>query len=1016
MITIVKITNPFEPFKDTEVTTCAAGCSVLQILGGGISWNGFDRPTICLVNGSPLLLSEYGNAVPDGAVVTFVVLAGNPVSIIIAIIITIISVAIALALTPQPPNIGDTPEPDSVFTLRGQQNQAKIGQCIPSHFGDVRSFPDYAARPYNQYEGNQQYQYSLYCLGHGTYEVSEMRFDDTPIETFEDVETQLALPGQDITLFPDAVVTSSEVGSIELFGPNQAEHTGHAGPFASNDIGTLCNKIQVDVVLPRGLYESNNSGGLSEATASATFEYRAVGATAWLPLGTFNQTLATVTPQRYTITKDLTPGRWEVRAIRTNDKNESHRVGDSIIWEGMRAFLPDVKEYGQVTMLAVRARASNNLNDRSRNSFNVRQKRKLPVYDVEAGEWLPVQLSRSPYWATVEIFKSTYGGRLADMFLDLEAISAAATAAELRNDNFDFSYNQRTNVWDAARLALSVDKANPMLNGSQVTVTRDEVQALAKAIFTPSNMIAGSFNWEISLWSLGEHDGLLIEYLDEETWLPEVITCLIGDDQGDNLKDVKINGITNRDKAYQMGMFMRAKEVFRRQRVTFETGMEGHIPAFNSMVAITYDRPRWGQSGLVLSSVGNVLTLSEYCNFTPFAEHKIQFRKRDGSASPMLDVVIQDAPSRTIEVVGTIEEDFARPSNEERVFYQFGVADLVARNCKISMLRPTQEQTVSVEAIIDDPRVYDYDEVEAPAKTSWLNPPAIPIAPTINNLTVSPISGTLTSVLASWTPAPGSVQYVIETSTDGASYGVVATTLSSTFTLVVAPGPFWVRVAAIGSAQGAYSVWSGEVGVATVPAEAPEEVTAATPFVGASVTIQWPASLYATSYVVEVLDNGDDSVLRIQEVTTLSYSYGLDQAFPDFGGVPERAIKFRVYGKNSFDMSTEYAELVLTNPAPAVPSSIAAVEESDDVDNWYVRVSWNYIYENDILEYRLWADDTDGFTPSDVNLISGGAIFRTALITVSKAGGPVTYYYRVACLDKWGVDYTTSAQFSIALS
>lgn len=1014
MITVIKISNPFEPFKDMVVENTQA-TSVLEYLATS-NWDGFERPTVCLVNGEPIFQAQYRDTLNDGDKVTFVTLAGNPLVVIIAIVVAVVAVAIALSLTPQPPNIGDIPEPDSVFTLRGQSNQAKLGQCIPSHYGRIRNFPDYGARPYNQYEGNDQYQFSLFCLGHGSYTVENLQFDDTPIASFPDVQVQVALPGQEITLFPDAVSTSSEVGSIELFAPNQSEHTGHAGPYVANDVGTLSNKIQIDVTLPRGLYLSNDSGGLNNLTASASFEYRSAGTSGpWLPLVAFSQTLKTTTPQRYTLTKDLPLGRWEVRAIRTNNKNTSHRAGDIVVWESMRCFLPSVKKYGNVTMVAVKAKATNSLNDRSRVAFNCVQTRLLPIYNPTTSMWSAPTATRSPYWAMVDIFRSTYGGRVPDSFLDLIGLSQAAAAAAARADNFDFTYNQRTGLWDAAKLALSVDRAVPMLNGSQVTAIRDELQTLAKAVFTPSNMIQGTFTWDANLWTLGEHDGLEIEYLDEDTWKLETVNCLVALDQGLSLKNVKLNGVVNRNKAYRMGLFMRAQEVYRRQRVFFETGLEGHIPAFNSMAAITYDLPRWGQSGLVVSANGNEIELSEFCVFTPSKNHKIQFRKRDGSASPAYPVVYQPGATRKVVVVGTITEDFNRNQTEERVFYQFGVENLVAKNFKIQMLKPSTAQTVAVEAVIDDPRVYGFDSAVAPPKGVRSIAPVTPLAPTISNLSVANMPGTLSLMLVSWSPAVGAVQYVIETSTDGLSWATVATSLATSYILPVNPGPLWVRVAAIGASQGAYTTWNGTAGSATVPPEAPSGLTLSQPFTGSAAEIQWSPAILATSYIVEVRRTTGNSLLRSTEVTNTAYTYSLDQAFPDFAGTPSRDLTFQVFGKNNFSTSESSTSLAVVNPKAAVPSNITATIESQTESVWKVRLSWDFIFENDVQEYRLYASDVNNFTPSNTNLVVGAGIYRSVLIDVTRTGGPRNYFYRVACLDKWGSDFDYSTQRVIAL-
>ncbi|MEQ4619074.1 MAG: phage tail protein, partial [Corticimicrobacter sp.] len=153
------------------------------------------------------------------------------------------------------------------YTIGAQGNTARLLESIPVQYGRFRVYPDFAAQPYTELDGNQTYLYQLFCLGQGEYDIEEIRIEDTPIGNFEEVEYEIVRPGELVTLFPDNVVTSNAVQGIELKGPNEETHSV-AGPFVANPAGTKTNKIAVDIVFPAGLFYANDEGGLSRRSVS----------------------------------------------------------------------------------------------------------------------------------------------------------------------------------------------------------------------------------------------------------------------------------------------------------------------------------------------------------------------------------------------------------------------------------------------------------------------------------------------------------------------------------------------------------------------------------------------------------------------------------------------------------------------------------------------------------------------------------------------------------------------------
>lgn len=812
MAQIIEVTNPFEPFKDTRKYSHAGGLTIREWLEQTYpGFKEFARPTVCLVNGNPLMRSEWFVYIlkPDD-VINFVVIPGDPVTLLYILYAVIIVALVVLVLTmPKPALPGELPEPDPVYGLQGQRNQNRLSHPIESPYGRCRLFPSYASRSYNTYEGNQQFQYSLYSLGQGEYDIESIQYEDTAIANFADVVYEVYPPGVPATMFPDNVVTSTEVGGIELFGPNES---GFAvvGPFSANEPGTVTDLLQVDVVFPVGLYHGKDDGTLARAEIDLLFEYREidnsgdpVGMGTWLTMILFTQGMATTTQQRFTLQLPVSAARYEVRAQRTNNKQTSTSWGNTARWDALRAFLPSTKDYGQVTLIAVKARATNNLNDQSAQRFNVWATRKLRIYDLDTETWSALTATRNPIWAFCDVFQARYGGQLEDRFLDLPGLCALAEDFADENRNFDFVFDSRITVWEAGRTIGRVGRCVPMLNGSQVTLVRTEPKTVPTAVFTQDNIVEGSFSWEIKLANVGDFDGVEIEYIDPVSWKPETVTCSIGDDpeEPDNPEQIKLPGCTDRDQAFQEGMFIRSSKLLLRENISFSTGLEGHIPTYGDLILISHDLPRWGKAGLVKSIVGTTVTLSEPVEFG-VGTFVIGFRKKDSSLSGPHECTVGSTPFEVI-LGGALSDSLFFDNIHELPMFLFGSIETFAKKCTVVSLQPSDDHTVQVDAIVYNAAIFDHDEDTAPAPGNG-STPATPTVPALNCdhlvATWEPMQDG--KVRVSWGTAIAARSYRVDLTNDGTNW-VTAGETNDTWLLVDAiPGQdFQFRVTPLGLAS-----------------------------------------------------------------------------------------------------------------------------------------------------------------------------------------------------------------------
>lgn len=991
MLTVVNVTNPFEAIatQDAERWEAPDGFSVRQAIRlKEPDFVEFRYPTICKVNNEAWKRERWDEPLPDDAEVLFIRLAGDPVTLVIAVVALVVAVAVLVFYKPKKPKLIKPPEPlaigafagaavhaasanhanqngDPVYSLSGERNQSRVNNVIECAYGRNRLFPAYAATPYNVYAGNLQYQFSLFCLGHGSFTVEEMRFEDTPLSSFPDVEFEIVDPGEPFELFADNVETSAEVSNIELFGSNEPEYTGWTSGYVANAPFTKTNRLEIDLSLPSGLYTMHPTTGAMQALGvSAAFEYMELndyGAQvgSWKPLkfqlveivpalkgetikktkyskttyDFFSKTLATATPQRYTLSAEVPLGRYQVRGMRRGAKNRSLQAADLLKWETLRAFMPNVRNYGDITLIAMKVRATNNLNNNAAAKFNCIATRKLPTWSAQGGWSAPVT-TRSTVWAFCDAFRAKYGGRMETEFLDMVELAALNETFETSKTYFDYIFDQKTTVWEVAKAIARVARCIPVLQGSRITMVRDAPQAFAKAVFNAYNMVKDSFSWHIRMNTVANYDGVEVEYVDEETWKLETVLCLIDDDAGDFPEPLRLTGCTSRQRAYSEGLYARALQKYSKETITFKTGIEGHLPRYGDLIRISHDVPRWGTGGQVSSIDGQHLYLTEPVQFQPGVVHKMVLRKKDGSAHGPFTVTAGTSPFDVV-AAEPIGASFYFDDTHERPLFLFGVENLESRQCLVAGIKPESKDVIQIESIPYDPRVYSFGSFVAPPRNAGPVNIVEPSRPVVTELRVTIIPGTNEHVTVSWSPALGAKNYVVESSPNGIDWQRATTLPSTIYILRVVPGTLYVRVAGVNVDFGPWATWNGRVGAAITKPGTVAGLRLLT-LVPGTASVTWNAMAAADQFEISVYATTTGRFLRrkTQDAVTVDYSYTQENAVVD--GLTDRAITIRVKGQNIAGLSDTPASISLIipdfNPEVEATDASSTTFSSDNTD------------------------------------------------------------------------------------
>lgn len=755
------------------------------------------------------------------------------------------------------------------YSLQAQGNSARLEAAIPEHFGRHIAYPDLAANPYTEYEGNEQYLYQLLCVGRGEYDIEAIKIEDTPIENFNEISYEIVPPRQVLDLFPSDVVTSIEV-------TGQTLDTGvYLGPFVASGAQTLANYIGIDFIASKGLYYANDDGSLAAVSITVVVEARAVDdygnpIGSWIELtngtsyspwsdwinyvnpslittytangkttqvqnypadtdliqytnsgGDINTlgaipkyaqyrtrsvsyqtetfTGATTTAQRYSRRYPVVPGRYEVRVKRLDTEQTSTRYGHNLLWGALRVYLVDnINTFGDVTLIGMRMRASDNLSNQASRKVNLIATRKLPVWN--GSSWSGLIATRNPAWALAYAAKQVGQN---DASIDLPGLLTLANGCISRGDNFDARFDSFISFWEAATKICGSVRAKPFIQGSVLRVVRDQAASIPVAMFSQRNIVKGSFSVNYLMPTEDTADSVDVSYFDEITWQDAKVRSTLQGSTAEKPAKVDLFGVINRGQAWREGLYQAACNRYRRKMITFKTEMEGFIPSFLDLATIQHDMPAWGQSGEVVAwnSSTKTLTLNEQPVFTT-GTHYIALRDRGGAprgpyacvvGSSPYEVVLSELPAIT-PYVGM---------DEERTHFAFGAGIAWSQPIRILTAKPVSTNQVEITAVNEDASVHTANSGVTMPRQIFSQLSGYQNAPTVSDVTAYPAPFAPDKLLVQWKPSPWATRYYVEQSSDGKTWTRSAdvTSNSVTFQKLFSGGAF-VRVAAVGVAKG----------------------------------------------------------------------------------------------------------------------------------------------------------------------------------------------------------------------
>jgi len=382
----------------------------------------------------------------------------------------------------------------------------------------------------------------------------------------------------------------------------EQETGGALGPYAASPSCMLTEHLQFDLVFPSGCYGVNSeSGALTPFLVGVTFTIELVDNTG-VELGptyslAWSESMASNTPQRRTIDYYPSKGRYRVKAERTTPMSDRAQDQSLCYWTGLKSILgpycdSTVPVYGDVTLLAMRIKATEGLSSSAHDHVSVSCTRQIDGVST-----------RSPIDAFQDIYTNTiYGGRRPLPELDTAAL--AAVAAEVPDCKFDAIFDQASTIWEALQLSVQMIRGIPIISGGLISLVRDKPQCVPVAAFDEDRITSLTRSYLFA--EVGDYDGIEGEYIDPIDGSKQYVVWPIA---AENPEAMTLWGCTSMARAQCFIQQFWQQRQLRRRLTTFATELDAHAIDVGDPINITH---RTLGSGPVMHIVSAIRPSDQY--------------------------------------------------------------------------------------------------------------------------------------------------------------------------------------------------------------------------------------------------------------------------------------------------------------------------------------------------------------------------------------------------------------------
>lgn len=452
--------------------------------------------------------------------------------------------------------------------------------------------------------------------------------------------------------------------------------------------------IELDIELPRGLYNTDSNGDFTNR--NVLLEYKLIGNTEtnWINMAgvseTYTATEKEANPFRFTFPisipsefTDENPLSIRVRRSTVTPEPTGFKSQDMAVLTSVKAIYnePDINNYGDITLLWARLKATNAISSAGQvrlNAWVTRQDKKASVMEAiediytntDYGAGLPasdlvldvvdatiVGETEGPYSTDIAYYIRDggtgryyiyWGGILVVDSATLLPVSTwiaclpGTTDAEYMvtevSPIFDTPYpvsrrllsvpnplytkfngalDSKNTVMDTLKLISKAGRYSAYLDGQTINFRKDAEQLIRTSLFNETNILKNSFKIDYLFGEESGNDGVLVKYRDPDTFKESQATY---PDTSINPQQMELIGCTEYNVAISSAAYGYKSQKARKKIVKFKTDEQGLIPNYLDRIGVSHNVPKWGQGGQITSFSGQTIYMDEeYLTEYPFA-------------------------------------------------------------------------------------------------------------------------------------------------------------------------------------------------------------------------------------------------------------------------------------------------------------------------------------------------------------------------------------------------------------
>ena len=474
------------------------------------------------------------------------------------------------------------------------------------------------------------------------------------------------------------------------------------GPFMACPENELTSTLEYDIFLPQGIGATDRKKGRPfPIQLSARVEWRdaALGG-AWNVVDWVHSAY-NVDQIGFTEVISLPyPMRPQVRMRRITPVVNDGRTRDALNWFGLRSRLDGPTSYSDVTVMTMKVRGGDRLSQQSENQVS-----------LEAIRILSGAPSRSIRDAIYYV--------LADLgvpasAIDTDTIDAVAAGFwGVRGDTYDHQVMGQQVARDTLQGMMAAGMSHLTLRDGRVSTRREGVQAMPAQTFTPLQMTR-QLESKFSGVSPDDYDGVDVEFMNEITWAVDTVKCRLDVANPVKVEKIQLDGVTNRTRAWRIGMRQLRKHRLQRWEYSTETEMDALGCEYLDRVALVDDAVGYSQSAMIVAVSGDVVEVSEPIDWAGVDAPRARVRRHDGTATALFTPVRID--DYTMRLPGLADDFTPDTSFEiEPCALHFGAANRLEYAAMVIEVSPDSEGNCKLSAVEYRDDLYADDDNDAPA-------------------------------------------------------------------------------------------------------------------------------------------------------------------------------------------------------------------------------------------------------------------------------------------------------------